>query len=301
MPCLRQDDLMFARRKEMKSDLWLVKSVLRTSIRFVVLLQVAAWLLVDRLMFHPVKGGYGENLRGYVDIGTNGVKMAAVVRGPQKGNAAIIYCHGNAEDITGSSDFFDMFALDGYTVAAVDYPGYGLSDGKPDEEGCYRNVHRLYDWLVETRGFSPENIAVIGFSIGTGPAVELAASKKVGALILEAAYLSAPRIMTGWRVLLIDPFPNIERIDRINCPLLAIHGTADSIIPFSHGKRLFDLAKEPKLFVPVEGAGHNDFIDVMGLDAYLSTVTGFLEQHIPALERPVNPVNPVKEATNERK
>ena len=226
--------------------------------------------------------------------------MAAVVRGPQKGNAAIIYCHGNAEDITSSSDFFDMFALDGYTVAAVDYPGYGLSDGKPDEEGCYRNVHRLYDWLVETRGFSPENIAVIGFSIGTGPAVELAASKKVGALILEAAYLSAPRIMTGWRVLLIDPFPNIERIDKIHCPLLAIHGTADSIIPFSHGKRLFDLAKEPKLFVPVEGADHNDFIDVMGLDAYLSTVTGFLEQHIPALERPVNPVNPVKDATKGR-
>ena len=280
----------------MKSDLWLVKSVLRTSILFVVLLQVAAWLLVDRLMFHPVKGGYGENLRGYVDIGTNGVKMAAVVRGPQKGNAAIIYCHGNAEDITSSSDLFDMFALDGYTVAAVDYPGYGLSDEKPDEDGCYRNVHRLYDWLVESRGFLPENIAVIGFSIGTGPAVELAASKKVGALILEAAYLSAPRIMTGWRVLLIDPFPNIERIDRIHCPLLAIHGTADSIIPFSHGKRLFDLAKEPKLFVPVEGADHNDFIDVMGLDAYHSTVTRFLEHHIPAIKRPVNPV---KEANKE--
>lgn len=110
----------------MKSDLWLVKSVLRTSILFVVLLQVAAWLLVDRLMFHPVKGGYGDDLRGYVDIGTNSVKIAAVVRGPQKGNAAIIYCHGNAEDITSSNDLFDMFALGGYTVAAVDYPGYGL-------------------------------------------------------------------------------------------------------------------------------------------------------------------------------
>ena len=277
----------------------LVKSILRMSILFVVLLQVAAWLLVDRLMFHPVKGGYGDDLRGYVDIGTNGVRIAAVVRGPQKGNAAIIYCHGNAEDITSSIDLFDMFALDGYTVAAVDYPGYGLSDGKPDEDGCYRNVHRLYDWLVESRGFLPENIAVIGFSIGTGPAVELAASKKVGALILEAAYLSAPRIMTGRRVLLIDPFPNIGRIDKINCPLLAIHGTADSIIPFSHGKRLFDLAKEPKLFVPVEGADHNDFIDVMGLDAYHSTVTRFLEHHIPAIKRSANPLSPVKVSAKE--
>lgn len=269
----------------------MIMSLLRISILFVVLLQVAAWLFVDSLMFHPVKDGYGANLRGYVDIGTNGVKIAAVVRGPQKGKAAIIYCHGNAEDITSSSDFFDMFALDGYTVAAVDYPGYGLSDGKPDEAGCYRNVHRLYDWLVETRGFAPENVAVIGFSIGTGPAVELAATKKVGALILEAAYLSAPRIMTRRRVLFIDPFPNIERIDRINCPLLSIHGTADSIIPFSHGKRLFAIAKEPKQFVSVEGADHNDFIDVMGLDAYHSTVTGFLESHMSVRNCLANPVN----------
>lgn len=269
----------------------MIMSLLRISILFVVLLQVAAWLFVDSLMFHPVKDGYGADLRGYVDIGTNGVKIAAVVRGPQKGKAAIIYCHGNAEDITSSSDFFDMFALDGYTVAAVDYPGYGLSDGKPDEAGCCRNVHRLYDWLMETRGFAPENIAVIGFSIGTGPAVELAATKKVGALILEAAYLSAPRIMTGRRILIIDPFPNIERIDRINCPLLSIHGTADSIIPFLHGKQLFDLAKDPKQFVAVEGAGHNDFIDVMGLDTYHSTVTGFLESQMPALNCLANPAN----------
>lgn len=270
---------------------WIVKSVVRISILFVVLLQVAAWLSVDSLMFHPAKDGYGADLRGYVDIGTNGVRIAAVVRGPQKGKAAIIYCHGNAEDITSSSDFFDMFALDGYTVAAVDYPGYGLSDGKPDEAGCYRNVHRLYDWLVETRDFAPENIAVIGFSIGTGPAVELAATRQVGALILEAAYLSAPRIMTRRRVLFIDPFPNIERIEKINCPLLSIHGTADSIIPLSHGKRLFDLAKPPKLFVAVEGADHNDFIEVMGLDAYHSTVTGFLEGHMPDINCLANPDN----------
>ena len=98
---------------------------------------------------------------------------------------------------------------------------------------------------------------------------------------------------------MIEPCPNIGRIDKINCPLLAIHGTADSIIPFSHGKRLFDLAKEPKLFVPVEGADHNDFIDVMGLDAYHSTVTRFLEHHIPAIKRSANPLSPVKVSAKE--
>ena len=129
-----------------------------------------------------------------------------------------------------------------FTIAAVDYPGYGLSDGSPDEEGCYRNVHRLYDWLIAERGFKPEDIIVVGFSIGTGPAVELAATKPVGGLVLQAPYLSAPRIVTKVRLLPIDPFPNLKRIGDIKCPLVVIHGTDDSIIPFAHGKELFDLA-----------------------------------------------------------
>ena len=139
-----------------------------------------------------------------------------------------------------------------------------------DEVGCYRAVHRLYDWLVETRGFRPEDIIVDGFSIGTGPAVELAATRPVGKLVLEASYLSAPRIVTKVRLLPIDPFPNLKRIGDVKCPVVFLHGTADSIVPFSHGRRLHDLAPQPKRFVAVEGADHNDLAAVYGLDAYLS-------------------------------
>ena len=241
------------------------------------ILQLLALAVVDSLMFHPVKGGYDATLRGYVDIGTNGVPVAAVVRGPQKGRKAIIYCHGNAEDITSSEGLLDMFARDGYTVAAVDYPGYGLSAGSADEQGCYRNVHRLYDWLRTERGFAPHDIAVIGFSIGTGPAVELAASEGVGALVLEAPYLSAPRIMTRVRILAIDPFPNLKRIGNVKCPLLVLHGTDDSIVPFSQGKALFELANEPKRFVPINGADHNDFIGVMGIGVYHRLIISFID------------------------
>jgi len=239
-------------------------------------LQLVALAFVDYLMFHPVKGGYDATLCGYVDIGTNGVPVAAVVRGPQKGRKAIIYCHGNAEDITSSIELFDMFAQDGYTVASVDYPSYGLSGGSADEEGCCRNVHRLYDWLRTERGYAPDEIVVIGFSIGTGPAIELAATESVGALVLEAAYLSAPRIVTKVRILAIDPFPNLKRIGYVRCPLLAIHGTSDSIVPFAHGKALFELANEPKRFVPVTGADHDDFIDVLGLECYRSLIKDFI-------------------------
>ena len=243
------------------------------------MIQLVGLVAINKLMFHPemVKGGYDETLPGYVDIGTNGIRVAALIRGPKKGGKAILYCHGNAEDVTSSAEVLDLFAARDYTIAAVDYPGYGLSDGTPTEKGCYENVHRLFDWLLEKRGFRPEDIIVVGFSIGTGPATELAASRKVGGLVLEAPYLSAPRAVTRIRLLAIDPFPNIERIRLINCPLLVIHGTDDHIVPFSQGKALFEKAVEPKRFVPVKGAGHVDFADVMGLEAYEKLIVEFAQ------------------------
>ena len=109
---------------------------------------------------------------------------------------------------------------------------------------------------------------MVGFSIGTGPATELAATKPVGGLVLQAPYLSAPRIVTKVRVLPIDPFPNLKRIGKVKCPLTVIHGTDDSVIPFAQGKELFGLAPEPKRFVAVEGADHNDLIGVLDLEEY---------------------------------
>ena len=246
----------------------LLKSVLRILICVAIGVELIGCFCINSLMFHPVRH-YDASYPGYVDIGTDGTKIAAVTIGPKKGKKAILYCHGNAEDMTDSLELFrSVVSKDVFTIAAVDYPGYGLSDGSPDEEGCYRNVHRLYDWLIAERGFKPEDIIVVGFSIGTGPAVELAATKPVGGLVLQAPYLSAPRIVTKVRLLPIDPFPNLKRIGDIKCPLVVIHGTDDSIIPFSQGKELFELAPEPKTFVPVEGADHNDLIGVLGLYEY---------------------------------
>lgn len=243
------------------------KSVLRVVVLVLVGIEVIGCLSINSLMFHPVCG-YDAGHPGYVDIGKDGEKIAAIVCGRPNDRKAILYCHGNAEDATGSMGWLELAVGDVFTIAAVDYPGYGLSEGEPDEEGCYRTVHRLYDWLIETRDFRPEDIIVVGFSIGTGPATELAATKPVGGLVLQAPYLSAPRVVTKVRLLPIDPFPNLKRIGKINCPLVVVHGTEDSVIPFGQGKALFDLAPEPKRFVAVEGADHNDLVGVLGFDKY---------------------------------
>ena len=111
------------------------KSAVRIIATVVVLLLLIGTGCINSLMFHPVKGGYNARTRGYVDIGTNGVKVAAIVLGPKyapsqelrRGKKAIIRCHGNAEDALGTLWALKELANYGYTVASVDYPGYELS------------------------------------------------------------------------------------------------------------------------------------------------------------------------------
>lgn len=264
----------------------MMKKPLKSLLRIVILMLVLGYLVgtgcINTMMFHPefARDGYSEKSPGYVDIGTNGVRIAAVVRGPERGKKALIRCHGNAEDMMGTLWALGDLAEQGYTVAAVDYPGYGLSDGSPTEEGCYRNVHRLYDWLIETRGFKPEDIYVDGFSIGSGPATELAATKPVGGLILEAPFLSAPRVVTRVRILPVDPFPNLKRIGDVKCPVLIMHGTKDNVIPYNHGKELFELANEPKRFVSVEDSDHNYLPVRFGKSRYRALIADFMENGI---------------------
>ena len=259
----------------------MIKDAFKSAVRIIAVVVVLLLLIgtgcINSLMFHPVKGRYNVTTRGYVDIGTNGVKVAAIVYGPERGKKAIIRCHGNAEDALSTLDMLEPLAEAGYTVASVDYPGYGLSDGSPDEEGCYRNVHRLYDWLIEKRGFKPEDIIINGFSIGTGPATELAATRPCGGLILEAPFLSAPRAVTRVRLLPVDPFPNLKRISAVKCRVLMIHGTSDRVIPYSQGQALFKLANEPKSFVTVDDGDHNTLVDDMGFDNYYELIKSFVD------------------------
>lgn len=259
----------------------MIKDAFKSAVRIIAVVVVLLLLIgtgcINSLMFHPVKGRYNVTTRGYVDIGTNGVKVAAIVYGPERGKKAIIRCHGNAEDALSTLDMLEPLAEAGYTVASVDYPGYGLSDGSPDEEGCYRNVHRLYDWLIEKRGFKPEDIIINGFSIGTGPATELAATRPCGGLILEAPFLSAPRAVTRVRLLPVDPFPNLKRIGDVKCRVLMIHGTGDRVIPYSQGQALFKLANEPKRFVTVDDGDHNTLVDDMGFDNYYELIKSFVD------------------------
>jgi uncharacterized protein len=176
----------------------------------------------------------------------------------------LLISHGNAENLWMIFPWLKAFQAHGFSVFAYDYQGYGSSSGKPSENNTYQDIQAAYDYLRENLNIPDNRIILFGRSIGTGPTLELARRVKVAGVILESAMLTAFRVVTYWPLFPIDKYRNNAKIVEISTPILFIHGTKDKVIPFWQGKSLYELAKNPKYFYAVEGAGHNDVFEVAG-------------------------------------
>lgn len=178
---------------------------------------------------------------------------------------AILFLHGNAGNISDRLENGVRLVELGFEVLLLDYRGYGESAGSPTEEGVYRDADAAYDLLLERLGGDARRLVVFGRSLGAGPAVELAARRPVGALAIESAFISTRALARDlfpyslFAPFIPDRFRNRERIARVACPVLVLHGTRDEIIPFAHGRAVFEAAREPKTFHEIRGARHNDW------------------------------------------
>ena len=188
----------------------------------------------------------------------------------------IIYSHGNGEDIGRLESLFDKWKDQDWELIVYDYPGYGLSSGKPTEKGCYEAIDEVYSFVVDELKRSPGSILVWGRSLGTGPSCYLASKEKVAGILLETPFLSAFRTVTEIPFLPWDHFNNLARISSIKCPSLVIHGKRDEIVPFRHGKRIHELLPNPKEFLKLDEASHND-IESVGGKKYNGVIKEFIE------------------------
>lgn len=236
------------------------------------LVSLAACASVDKLMFHPPRPPYGEDLPGLVRIDDAGGAVAALWSPAENSEGAVLFFHGNAEDIRFHSQTLRQFNRLGWSALAVDYPGYGQSEGTPTEKGAYRAAAAGWRFLTETQGIAPEKIVVVGFSIGTGPACWLAARREPAGLLLFAPFKSAVRVVTGVRVLPFDPFPNLANVKRAKCPVAVVHGTHDDVIPFVHGQAVARAAGGRASFFAVRGADHNGLLAALSDDDLRSTL-----------------------------
>lgn len=184
----------------------------------------------------------------------------------------LLYSHANAEDLGNIYPWckFLSKAL-GVNLLAYDYSGYGLSSGDTCEENCYADITAAYNYLLEIRKIHPKNIVLYGRSLGSGPSCYLAMKTaeqghSVGGLILHAPFLSIYRVVMDTRCTLIgDQFPNVDYAPHIKCPSFLIHGTKDTIVPFSHSEKLHKQFAEEFRTKPffINGMGHNQIHSIL--------------------------------------
>jgi len=248
------------------------------------LLLLVSCTLTDRILFIPPAASYTESYPDLDFVKTAKNESIAFVHLPAgKGMPTILYSHGNAEDLAQSSLLYEGFHALGLGVFAYDYPGYGLSTGTPNEDSCQRAIQSSWNHLKNI-GVPASSIVVVGRSVGSGPSVWLASREKPSSLILISPFKSVftTAFPTPFPLFPGDRFPNLKRIRKINTPLLVIHGENDEVIPFSHGKKLFEASPaSTKEFLPIPIAGHNDLFNLASKDI-ITKVAEFALKQSPA-------------------
>lgn len=192
----------------------------------------------------------------------------------------LLFCHGNAGNISHRLDNVRHLVRHGLGVMLFDYRGYGRSTGSPSEQGIYRDGRAVYEHLVREKGIPPERVVPFGRSLGAAVAVEAALRHPVRCVILESAFTSTKGMAREMGPFALFSFlapahyDNLGKVPRIDAPLLIIHGREDEIVPFHMGEALYQAATEPKSFLPLDRAGHNDTY-VMGGERYFRVLAGF--------------------------
>jgi hypothetical protein len=225
---------------------------------------------------------YGQNVEEVWLTTRDNVRLNAWYLPNPASEKVLLWFHGNAENIGYGLEHLEFYSRLAVNVLAVDYRGYGKSEGTPGEAGVYRDAEAAYDYLIQARHIQPKNIVVFGHSLGGAVAIDLASRRESGGLIVQSSFTSVKDMARrASRIPLFEYIPksqfdSLAKIRRVQAPILIVHGTRDETVPFSMGQRLFAAAPEPKCFFPIERAGHNDVTEIGG-DELVVCLKSFLE------------------------
>ena len=198
--------------------------------------------------------------------------------------AVLLFCHGNAGNISDRLESIRLFHNLGLSIFIFDYRGYGQSGGKPSEEGTHLDAIAAWQWLTDVKGYNPGRIIVFGRSLGGSVAARLASEKTPRLLITESAFTSiddmASKLYPYMPVRMIGRFhyATINYIGKVKCPVLVIHSMNDELVPYEHGQRLYEAAGEPKKFFDISGDHNRGFMD--NYDEYSNGIKSFLDEYL---------------------
>jgi len=233
------------------------------------------------MMFRPEQFGYVD-YEDHEVMTPDGVLLHAwLLRSQKPCGVTVLFFHGNAGNISHRLENASLLSQRGLDVFLVDYRGYGRSNGEPSEQGLCTDAGASFEYLLNL-GLEEEQIAVFGRSLGGAVAVDLAAGDdRVRRLALESTFTSVPDLARVFipflpvGAIMRTKFKSRNKVGKIACPKLHLHGTRDDLIPYENGRALYEASSEPKAFFPIEGAGHNDTYDVGG-EPYFDALTGFM-------------------------
>ena len=245
------------------------------------------WLIENRLVYFPTPATAAWNpppdtaIRDvYYTPPAGGRTHAWFLPGDPAAPVLVIF-PGNAGNLSGrGTSLVKIRERLGTSVLIFDYPGYGRSEGKPNEAGCYAAAEGAIGWLRDELKVPSGRLIYFGESLGGGVATEMAARHPCRALVLVKTFTSLPAaaqfhypwLPCNW--LMSNRFDNLSRLPAIDAPVFVASATRDSVVPYEHGERLFAAANEPKHFFRDEGSDHNDPLP----DAFWDEFKAFLDR-----------------------
>lgn len=248
-----------------------MKQILLTVVFCYVLVLLGAFLFQRRMTYfpdpeRPVPAAYGvPGMKVVTYPSQDGLNLTSwYAPASREGAPVLLFFQGNAGHYGHRAPKAEPYMRRGFGVLLAGYRGYGGNPGRPAEAGFYKDAGAAYDWLMK-QGIGADRIVLYGESLGSGVAVDLAAQRPVGAVILEAPFTSIPDVGQRhyWYLpvkwLMRDRFDSLSKIARVKAPVLVMHSDRDPVVPVEFSKKLYAAANDPKARREYQGAGHNAF------------------------------------------
>ncbi len=244
----------------------------------------------NRLMFHPYEQMVADpSVAGLshedVYFKTNdGVLLNGWWIVSPQARGTVLFCHGNAGNISFLVDTIVIFHSMNLNVFVFDYRGYGRSGGTPTEEGTYRDAAAAWNFLTVEKKMPPSKIILVGRSLGGAIAAWLAQYRSPAALVLESTFTRAADVadfhylFSPGELVLGDAYDTAAYLSRIRCPVMVVHSPEDEIVPYEFGKQLYERAGPGREYLEIHGSHNGGFIQSM--DYYASGLSRFFDRHL---------------------
>ncbi|MEN8119882.1 MAG: alpha/beta hydrolase [Bacteroidota bacterium] len=264
----------------LKTIIWIFAVITLIAVTIILILYFGQ----EKLIFHPEKlpknhkYSFNHNCEEHFIKVDDKTELNALLFKGDSSKGLVFYLHGNAGNLDSWGDVADMYVKLNYDIFIIDYRGYGKSTGKiSSETQITKDIQIAYDFAKTS--YDENKIVIVGYSIGTGPAAQLAANNNPGKLILKAPYFNLTDLVKHYcpivpSFILKYKFNTNRNLAKIDAPVYIFHGDKDEVIYYESSVKLSKLLKEHDEFITLEGQVHNGINDNENYIMHINSLLG---------------------------